>query len=334
VKKDPIVYMLNAKFLLILAVVIANCIEPLIQQSAALHSMYLGIYTFHIPMFVLVTGYFSKGFRLDAPGIKSLQMIFYHYLIFQSLYSLLDAVAFHAPDVRYSFFIPYSLLWFLFSHFCWRLLLLLFTKMKHPFVTSIIVGVLIGYAPFTGTMLSFSRTFVFFPFFLAGYYFSLDKLPKLIMNSKKWISALGLLGIIIIFNLFPLDPKWLYSSFTYTELGAFPWYVGIYRIGIYALTLIASICFWGIVPRQASVMTEWGKYTVYVFLLHALITKTAISFGLFNYVDSSSHIVLVIIFAAALTWLLSQGWIRQISRPFIEPNLYTWERWVFRKLHL
>lgn len=327
-------FMLNAKFLLILFVVIANCIEPLIQQSAVFHSLYLGIYTFHIPMFVFVTGYFSKNFRLDVTGIKSLQMIFYHYLIFQSLYSLLDALAFHAPGVRYSFFIPYSLLWFLFSHFCWRLLLLLFIKMQHPLVVSVILGILVGYAPFSGTMLSFSRTLVFFPFFLAGYYFHLDMIPKQIFRMNKWLSAIGLLGVLIFLNAIPLDPKWLYSSFTYKELGSFYWYTGGYRLGVYALEIIASFCFLSFVPRKPSILTEWGKYTVYVFLLHALITKTAISMGLFSYVHTSTQMTLVLLLAVALTWLLSQEWVRRFSRPLIEPDLSFWERWIARKYRI
>ncbi|TXK84540.1 acyltransferase family protein [Paenibacillus sp. N3.4] len=323
--------MLNAKFLLILTVVIANCAEPLIHQNAAFYSLYLGIYTFHIPMFVMVTGYFSKNFRLDVPGIKSLQMIFYHYLIFQSLYSLLDLLAFHAPGVHYSFFVPYSLLWFLFSHFCWRLLLLLFTRMRHPLVFSVILGILVGYAPFTGTMLSFSRTIVFFPFFLAGYYFHLGMVPKSFAHSKKWVGVLGFLAILAFLNKISVDPKWLYSSFTYRELGSTQWYAGIYRIGMYGLEVMASLCFLILVPRKYTILTEWGKYTVYVFLLHALITKTAISMGLFTHVHTTVQMILVLLLAVGLTCLLSQKWVRRFSRPLIEPDLYFWERWIAGK---
>ncbi|MBB3072264.1 fucose 4-O-acetylase-like acetyltransferase [Paenibacillus baekrokdamisoli] len=327
-------FMLNAKFLLILIVVIANCIEPLMHQSKALYSIYLGIYTFHIPMFVLVTGYFSKSFRLDIPGIESLQKIFYHYLIFQSLYSLLDLLVFHAPGVHYSFFIPYSLLWFLFSHFCWRMLLPLFTKMKHPLVISIILGVLIGYTPFTGTILSFSRTIVFFPFFLAGYYIRLDHVRTIMIHRNRWLFACCMAGIVILFNLFSVDPKWLYSSFTFKEMGFFHWYTGIYRLSIYLLEILASLCFLYIVPRQKSFVTDWGKYTVYVFLLHALITKTAISMGLFTYVHNSIQVALVLLLATALTCLLSQEIVRRYSRPLIEPDLNYWERWIVKKYRI
>ncbi|WP_079412057.1 acyltransferase family protein [Paenibacillus ferrarius] len=324
-------FMLNTKFLLILFVVIANCIEPLVQQNAALHVLYLGIYTFHIPMFVMVTGYFSRNFKLDVSGIQSLQLIFYHYLIFQSLYSLLDALAFHAPSVRYSFFIPYSLLWFLFSHFCWRLLLLLFSKMKHPLGISIILGLLVGYAPFSGTMLSFSRTIVFFPFFLAGYYLQWDRILKTIFRMNKYVSAMLLLSILFLLHVMLLDPKWLYSSFTYIELASIHWYTGGYRLGIYLLEIVASCCFLRFVPRTPSLLTEWGKHTVYVFLLHALITKTAISMGLFTYVHTAVQIALVLLLAPAMTWLLLQGWVRRLCKPLIEPNLTFWKRWITDK---
>ena len=245
-------YMLNAKFLLIVFVVIANCTEPFIHQNAIMKTLYLSIYTFHIPMFVMVTGYFSSDFHLDRPGIKSLQLIFYQYFLFQSIYSLLDVLAFHAPGVHYSFFIPYSLLWFLFSHFCWRLLLLLFTKLQHPIAASVILGVMIGYVPFTGTMLSLSRTLVFFPFFLAGYYFRLDLVPKRWLHlGSGWLSMVCALCIIIVLILVPLDPKLLYSSCTYLELGIFHWFSGAYRIGIYVIEIAASSCFLSSCPTDS-----------------------------------------------------------------------------------
>ncbi|MEW9702781.1 acyltransferase family protein [Paenibacillus sp. SI8] len=324
-------YMLNAKFLLIVWVVIANCIDPLIHQSAILKAVYLSIYTFHIPMFVMVTGYFSKNFQFNRAGIRSLQLIFYHYLLFQSLYSLLDALSFHAPGVHYSFFIPYSLLWFLFSHFCWRLLLLLFTKLQHPLVVSIALGVLIGYLPFTGAMFSFSRTIVFFPFFLAGYYFHPNVLPIQWLRSFRGLSVLLASGILLCLSVIPLDPKWLYSSYTYVELGQLSWLAGAYRLGIYALEATASFCFLCFVPHITSTLTEWGKHTVYVFLLHGLILKTIIATGLFRHIQSPAQIMLVILFAIALTWLLSQKWVRRLSRPLIEPNLSFLESLVTRK---
>ncbi|NEW05739.1 fucose 4-O-acetylase [Paenibacillus sp. SYP-B3998] len=323
-------YMLNTRFLLIVCVVIANCIEPLIQQSTVMKTLYLIIYTFHIPLFVFVTGYFAKSFQFDYQGVKLLQIIFYQYVIFQSLYSLMDAWVYHAPNVHYSFFIPYSLLWFLFSHICWRFLLPLFKTFKHPIVVAIIIGVLIGYLPFTGLTLSFSRTLVFFPFFLFGYYYQDDHLTGFILAFRKF-SGIILLCLVTIVVLFPLDPKWLYSSYTYQELGQFSWYAGGYRIVIYALQAISCLCFLSMFPRMPSILTDWGRYTVYVFLLHGLIIKTVIASGLFAHLFNPLQMGIVIVSACLLTWVLTQSWARKLSRPLIEPKLTYWERYMTKK---
>ncbi|UJF33834.1 acyltransferase family protein [Paenibacillus hexagrammi] len=256
-----------------------------------------------------------------------MQHIFYHYLVFQSLYSLLDVLIFHAPGVRYSFFMPYSLLWFLFSHFCWKLLLLIFAKIKHPFIVSVLMGIAVGYAPFIGAWLSFSRTFVFFPFFLAGYYFRSEMLPTALAAKIKWAGAVGTAALLLFAYVHPIDPKWLYSSFTFRELGFTAWYAGIYRLGVYVLEVFASLCFLSLVPLRRATMTEWGNHTVYVFLLHAIITKTAIATGIFAHIQSPLQIAAVFLMAGLLTWVLLQERIRRLSRPLIEPDLAFWERW-------
>ncbi|MFD0698207.1 acyltransferase family protein [Paenibacillus sp. GCM10027628] len=330
--QDPATtFMLNAKFLLILLVVVANSIEPLIDQSETFHTFYLWIYTFHIPMFALVMGYFSKHFRFNRQGFESLTEIVYQYFIFQSLYSLMDALFFHVPGTRHSFFIPYSLVWFLLSHLCWKLLLPLFASLRRPFLVSILIGIIIGYLPFTGAWLSFSRTFVFFPFFLAGYYFRFDIHQRTFMQLFKGISIVLTAVVAVFLYIIPINPKWLYSSYTFLELGTSGWYAGLYRIGIYVLEAIASLCFLSLVPAVSSKLTDWGKYTVYVFLLQGFIIKGAIAVGLFAHVNKGWHSAIVLLFAVALTCLLSQSWVRKVCRPLIEPKLTFLNRFIMKK---
>ncbi|MFC0212215.1 acyltransferase family protein [Paenibacillus chartarius] len=168
-------FILNVKFVLIAFVVIANVIEPLIDRSGILRWLYQAIFTFHIPMFVFAMGLLAKDFRLDHRGLHSLVEIAWQYVLFQTVYSLMDAALFHADGVVHSFFMPYSLLWFLFSHLCWRAMLPLFIRMKHPIIVAVGLGIAAGFLPVSGAWLSLSRTFVFLPFFLAGYSIRLDR---------------------------------------------------------------------------------------------------------------------------------------------------------------
>jgi fucose 4-O-acetylase-like acetyltransferase len=314
-------YFLNIRFILILLVVIANCIEPLIGQSRGMQMLFDSIYTFHIPMFVFVTGYFSKSFRFDSNGLKILKLIAYQYVIFQTLYSVLDHFLFHAPNVYYSFFMPYSLLWFLFSNFFWKVLLRLFNTFRHPIMVSILLGVVVGYIHGMGGWFSFSRTLVYFPFFLAGYYMDMN-IIKINLNRIRWFAVCtGLMISVSLWLGWEIDLRWLYGSYTYGQIGHEEWYAGIYRFITYAFEGIASLGLLYLVPWKYSRMTEHGQHTLYVFLIHGLLVKTVLAFGLYKWIQTPLEIGYVLIGSFVLTWILSHSWVVSKAKTFIEPNL-------------
>ncbi|CAH1224982.1 hypothetical protein PAECIP111893_05206 [Paenibacillus plantiphilus] len=315
-------YMMNVKFILIALVVTANMLEPVVSRNASAYALYEAIYLFHIPVFVLVMGYLARESRLvQGDQVKHLMIIAYQYVLFQSLYTLADASFFHAEGILHSFFMPYSLLWFLCSHFCWKLLLPLFLKLRYPLTASILLGVAVGYIPWDGSWISLSRTFVFFPFFLIGYRMRRSGSwqaaarhcrPIAIVCAAAVTTAL-LLGL-------RLDPGWLYGSLTFTELGQHSWYAGIYRLGIYALEAGAAVCFLACVPWRSSMLTDWGKRTLFVFLLHGFIVKAVIAAGWLQSLDGSIWTIPLLIGAAfALTLTLSHPRVELVAKGWMEP---------------
>ncbi len=322
-------YALNMKFLLIACVVTANTIEPMIDRSSPLFALYETIYSFHIPMFALAMGYFAKSFRLDRPGIDGLCTIAYQYVLFQTLYSLADIVFFQAKGVIHSFFMPYSLLWFLLSHFCWRLLLRAFVHMRHPLLVSLLLGVAVGYLPWSGAWLSVSRTLVYFPFFLAGYFLS-QHWETMIKRLRMPAVLLGLAVLCFFWLGGRIDPRWLYGSFTYAEAGHPEWYAGIYRLGMYGVQAAASIAFLSLVPWAAGRITDWGKRTGYVFLLHAFILKSLLAAGVYVYLQTPWSQGLTIIAGFGIVWLLSQPWVETYAKPWFEPDITFVKRLVLK----
>ncbi|MCZ8514787.1 fucose 4-O-acetylase [Paenibacillus filicis] len=321
--KPSVVFVNNLKFVLICFVVVANSIEPLIGKSVGLHMLYQGIYTFHIPMFVFAMGLLAKEFKLEHRGLRVLTIIAWQYVLFQTAYSLLDTTYFHAPNVVYSFFMPYSLLWFLCSHFCWRILLVPFLRLKHPLLPAILLGIAVGYMPWSGAILSLSRTFVYFPFFLAGYYCRIDR--KLFVRLRKWrlfstaLAALWFLALAIFRSWLP--SPWLYGNATYLEMGVSQWYSGLYRLALYSVQAVVSIAFLSWIPWTLKSWTGWGKRTVYVFLLHGLLLKTIIASGFYQGLETPLHMSLAFLLAAALIILLSIGKVERFTRPMFEPSL-------------
>ncbi|MFB5268060.1 acyltransferase family protein [Paenibacillus enshidis] len=318
-------FFLNLRFLLIVCVFAANALEPLIDASSLANRWYTWIFMFHMPLFVWVTGYFARKNLKGEAGAKALLQIMVQYIIFQSLYSLLDTAFFHVQGVHHSFFAPYLLLWFLASHFCWRLLMLAMRRVSLAvqLTTSILLGTLAGYLPFEGTWLSISRTFVFLPFFVLGYHMTYEKISFLLTPRFRAAAIAGSLLMLAaaVWTSAHLQTGWLYGSMTYTGLGHGEWYAGLIRIGIYLLQLAASAAFLGFVPFAAGWLSRMGSRTLYVFLLHGFIIRGAASSGIYAYIHTTFGTLCVMIVACLLTVLLALPAVKRAVHPLIEPNV-------------
>ena len=158
----------NAKFLLIFLVVLGHFIQSYIHDNKIIFTLYTTIYLFHMPAFILISGYFAKGFRRKGYLMKMAKKLIGPYLIFQGIYSIYYFFTQGNDLTDVNPLNPQWSLWFLMSLFFWNLLLYLFTKWKVTFsiLLSFILGILVGYFDVIDSYLSLSRTIVFFPLFL------------------------------------------------------------------------------------------------------------------------------------------------------------------------
>lgn len=326
-------YFLNLRFLLIVCVFVGNAIEPLIMRMPGMHAVYVWIFSFHMPLFVFVTGYFARTNLRGLAGRKIMAQIVLQYLIFQSLYSALDVTVFKVDHIHHSFFAPYLLLWFLASHLLWRSAALIMRSLTRPaqLGVSLTLGIAVGYIVMDGTWFSLSRTFVYLPFFMAGYHFRPEWIVKFFtpkVRAAACIASLLLFAAAVLWGD-QLPIGWLYGSMTYSQLGAYTWYAGLGRIGIYVLQLCASAAFLSFVPLYACRITELGRRTLYVFLLHGLIVRLAAASPVYAYIHSPGGTFVVIAAAVLLTVLLCQPWVRTLTCPIIEPQV----EWMFSRVH-
>jgi fucose 4-O-acetylase-like acetyltransferase len=316
-------FFLNLRFILILTVFIGNVVEPLIDSMSGLHSLYMWISSFHMPLFVLVTGYFANKHLTGTQGRRILMQIGLQYIIFQSLYSVLDITVFQVQGIHHSFFAPYLLLWFLASHAFWRLLMIGMNKWSRiaQFAFAVTTGVAIGYLQLDGVWFSISRTFVYLPFFVLGYHFPFQSLLRFFQKRIKIIAATVSILLFILLSAWgsKLHMGWLYGNMTFMQLGHQEWYAGIYRLAIYALQITASMAFIGWVPYSLSRMTDWGSRTLYVFLLHGFIVRFAAVYGLYSYINHSVGATLLVLSAIILTILLAQPGVKRLLHLIVEP---------------
>src|SRR4051812_17242655 len=96
-------YFDNAKFILILLVVVGHTIEPLIGKSPSLKSIYMFLYFFHMPLFIFISGYFSKNLSSGDYAKKVISKLLIPYLIFETAYSLFDYFIFKREELLFTF---------------------------------------------------------------------------------------------------------------------------------------------------------------------------------------------------------------------------------------
>ncbi|WP_028609838.1 acyltransferase family protein [Paenibacillus harenae] len=310
-------YFDNLKFVLVTLVVIGHALEPLYDSSLAAKTVYNLIYFFHIPLFVFVTGYFSR--KLDKLGPFLIL-----YVTFQVLYTLFDYVLNDRAKLDFNFFLPYWLMWYLLAVLLWKLVLPYFTKLRSPILIASCLSVLAGYAATDlGYNLASLRAINFFPYFLAGYYMKKEYLEYLY---RPWIRmTAGFILLLTVSMLYgfgqDLNSQWLWGSFSYKDLGHTEWYAGIYRIGAAAVTVVLSVSVLSLIPTGKTRVSEYGTRTIYPYLLHGFIVKYAEHLDIYRHIRTGLDQIILVLLAAALAVMLSMSWIEQSMRFLFRPNL-------------
>ncbi|AJY74363.1 acyltransferase family protein [Paenibacillus beijingensis] len=310
-------YFDNVKFVLIAFVVIGHVLEPLYSTSETAKALYNFIYFFHIPLFVFITGYFSKKSGKLGPYLVL-------YVIFETLYSLLDYVLNGRANLKFTFFLPYWITWYLLAVMLWKIALPYFTKLRYPVLFASCIAVLSGYASSElGYTLSALRAINFFPFFLAGYDMKREYFRYLFNRPVKIASVFMMiltLGLLFRYGQ-NLNCEWLWGSFTYSKLGSPEWYAGIYRVAIGAVSVMLSLCVLSLIPTGRTRISEHGIRTIYPFLLHGFVLKIMEHQGIYAHIDTWAEQMLLILFAIGITFIFSMKWVEKVCRVFFSPNL-------------
>ncbi|MDQ0217294.1 acyltransferase [Peribacillus cavernae] len=311
----------NAKFILIAFVVFGHLLKTLVNDNELIYSLYKTIYTFHMPAFILVSGFFAKGFYKKGYLATITKKLILPYIIFQVIYTVYYYYLYSESKLTVDFLDPHWSLWFLISLFCWNIMLLGFSKLKPAagILLSLLIALLIGYVDTVSNYLSLSRTFVFFPMFLIGYHLSKDHIKHL-FTFKVRSSAFVIMTVVFIgFYINPdINYKWLLGSKPYSELETTSFISMFKRLGFYGLSMIMVFSFLAFIPRGQYFFTKWGKQTLYVYLLHGFFVRFFRESEIHNYFTNPEKFVMLAGISLIITIILSSGVIASIAQPIIE----------------
>lgn len=272
----------NIRFLLILLVVFAHFME-LFPGSITL-SLYKIIYSFHMPAFLFLTGYFA---RFDSKKITA--NLLYPYILFQIIYQVFDTVVIQQETaITLQFGKPYWLLWYLLTAFCYYLIIPMIDNdsLKNRILIlgiCVAISLLAGFDTSIGYYGSLARTFSFLPFFVSGYYFSHQNTTVL---KPQWLLPCSVLLILATLKLITNSPlitkKILYGSYSYEQAGYNPLIKALLLlIGFAWITFLIST----IPDKKLPIISTLGQNTIAIFLLHGFIVKLVKKYELFIHTE-------------------------------------------------
>jgi fucose 4-O-acetylase-like acetyltransferase len=263
----------NAKMLLVTLVVVGHS-WTLLAESFSTTWTYNFLYLWHVPAFVMVTGYLSRSFTFSRRHLgKLLTTVVVPYVVFEYLLTTFRLVVggeHHGP----LFLNPHWPLWYLATLFVWRLATPLLKRVPHALPLAVAVS-LVGGA-FTGDTLDLARATGLLPFFVMGLLATPAHLEALRRPAAR-VAAVGaflLAAVAATAVESHLGTEWLYYRSSYGQLDASLLGGMAQRLVLIVAAGALSLAFVALVPRRTTWFTRLGAASLVVYLCHGFLVKS------------------------------------------------------------
>ncbi|WP_407110311.1 acyltransferase family protein [Streptomyces sp. DSM 116494] len=315
----------NAKYLAIVLVAVGHAWGQLLDVRAV-ETAYRVVYTFHMPAFILISGYFSRSFDLRPKYVKRLVTgVVVPYVVFETAYSLFERHGNDRPDHGITLLDPTYHLWFLCALVVWRVTTPVWRTVRHPLAVSLVLAALGSLSPRIGDDLELQRVLQFLPFFVLGLTLRPEHFQRVRHHSVRLMSlpVLAVATAVAWWSVPRMHVGWLYHKSAAEELSA-PWWSGPVMVsGTLTCSLVLTVCFFAWVPRRHMWFTALGAGTIYGYLVHGFFVKAGIYAGWFDHPALREPLgaVGLTVLAAAVITLLCTGPVRRTLRCVVEPKM-------------
>ena len=178
----------TTKFILIFLVIFGHMMEG--SRGLSYNGELYGcIYLFHMPLFIFISGFFSKRYDDKKSFWMSELRLTETLVIFHVCSMLFKVFVYSRPLVINDIIIPGMGSWYLLSLIYWRALLQFVPQSwldsKWMIPACVVISLLGGFVPIGGAF-SIQRTFTFLPFFMLGY----------LMKERDWLEKIRMKPLI------------------------------------------------------------------------------------------------------------------------------------------
>ncbi|MFF3356334.1 acyltransferase family protein [Streptomyces sp. NPDC002917] len=322
----------NAKYLAIVLVAMGHAWEPLRGDSRAAAALYITVYTFHMPAFIVISGYFSRSFDASAGRIKRLVTgVAVPYVVFEVAYTFFKRWAGGDPSYPISLLDPWYLTWFLAALAIWRLTTPLWKVVRWPLPLALAIAVLASVSPDIGDDLDLQRVLQFLPFFVLGLCLQPAHFQLVRRREVRLLAVPVFAGALAVayWAAPQLNAAWFYRRDSAQELAAPGWTGAVMTLALFGCSVILVACFFAWVPRREVWFTALGAGTLYGYLLHGFLAKGS---RFWHWYDQDwlhqpfGQITATLIAATVITALCTPP-VQRIFRPAMEPKM----EWAFTR---
>ncbi|GGS54097.1 acyltransferase family protein [Streptomyces violaceus] len=322
----------NAKYLAIVLVAMGHSWEPLRDGSRAASALYMVVYAFHMPAFIIISGYFSRTFDAGPGRIRRLITgLAVPYVVFETAYTLFTRWTDQEPDRPISLLDPLYLTWFLAALFIWRLTTPVWRHVRWPLPVALVIAMLATLSPSVGNDLDLQRTLQFLPYFVLGLCLKPEHF-RLVRRRKVRILAVPVFAaaVAVAYWAVPrMTGAWFYHRDSAEELAAPSWSGPVMTLVIFGCSLVLVACFLSWVPGRRAWFTVLGAGTLYGYLLHGFVAQGSKFWGWYEpaWVHRPLGQLVVTAVAAVVVTALCTPPVRRLFRCVMEPEM----AWVFRR---
>ena len=265
--RDP--FLDNAKFLFVALVVVGHAWT----LAANVSYLYSWLYLWHVPAFVLVTGYLSRSFRFTRRHLHKLAVtVVFPYALFEGLFALLRIYV-GGEKLELLWLNPHWPMWYLSVLFLWRLATPLLQRVPHVVPLSVVVSLVGGLV--SVKYLDGNRAMGFLPFFVIGLT-ATDRQRAWLVRPAVRRAGLAVLAAGVAMAWFVesrLGTEWLYYRTAYADLDV----SGPQGMAIRAMLLVTGLAMatavlaW--VPNRTTWMSRLGAASLVVYLFHGFFVE-------------------------------------------------------------
>ncbi|MEV5953292.1 acyltransferase family protein [Streptomyces sp. NPDC051987] len=321
----------NAKYLAIVLVAVGHAWEPLRSDSRTVTALYTFVYAFHMPAFIIVSGYFSRGFDASPARIRRLVTgVAVPYVVFEVAYTLFTRWSDHAPDREISLLDPLYLTWFLAALFVWRLTTPVWRQLRRPLPVALVVAMLASLSSSIGNDLDLQRVLQFLPYFVLGLCLRPEHF-RLLRRRRVRVAAVPVAccALAVAYWSVPhLGYRWFFHRDSAEQLGVPAWYGPVMTLATFGCSLVLTACFLAWVPGRRTWFTALGAGTLYGYLLHGFVVQGAKPAHWYDpaWMHGPLGAVTATLVAAVVVTLLCTPPVRRVFRCVMEPRM----EWAFR----